>query len=188
MAQELTKENPRTIVKCGKCGSKEVEVRAWVSPNLDNAFSMYYDGSSLEESETCYCRACGEWTSPVFEQEAIPPADPWRCAACGSLSVERKISIDVNSNDFDFGGLNEEFVCSHCECESIIRQSELIRNIDDWFENHLQPDDPEVISGLDYGDFTSEEEYDAACKKLWDARSVEEKIFIWNTLTNRSEE
>lgn len=44
MAQKLTEENTRTVVKCGKCGSKEVEVRAWVSPNLDNAFSMYYDG------------------------------------------------------------------------------------------------------------------------------------------------
>lgn len=113
--------------------------------------------------------------------------NPWRCAACGALSVERKISIDVNSNDFDFGGIYEEFVCIHCEHKSIIRQSELIRNIDDWFENHLQPDDPEVISGLDYGDFASEEEYDAACKKLWDARSVEEKIEVWRTLTNRSE-
>lgn len=185
MAQELTKENTRTIVKCGKCGATEVEVRAWVSPNLNNAFSIYCSGDSLEDTETCYCRACGEWTSLVFEQEAIPPADPWRCAACGSLSVERKISMDVNSNDFVFGGLNEEFVCSHCDNKSIIRQSELIRTIDDWFENHLQPDDPEVISGLNYGGFTSEEEYDAACKKRWNARSVEEKIFIWNTLTNR---
>lgn len=103
------------------------------------------------------------------------------------MSVERKISIDVNSNDFDFGGIYEEFVCSHCEHNVIIHQSKLIRNIDDWFENHLQSDDPEVISGLDYGDFASEEAYDAACKKSWDARSANEKIVIWRTLTNQTE-
>lgn len=56
MAQQLTKENTRTIVKCGKCGAMDVDVRAWVSPNLNNAFSIYCSGKSLEDTETCYCR------------------------------------------------------------------------------------------------------------------------------------
>lgn len=180
MAQQLTKEKMRTIVMCGKCGSKEVEIRAWVSPNLDNAFSMYYDGGTLEDAETCYCHACGEWTSPAFEQEAIPPADPWRCEECGSLNVERKISIDVNSNDVDFGSLYDEFLCGDCECKSTIRQSELISNIDDWFENDLQPENTEIISELKSDSYASEMEYDSACREWWDARSVEEKIKIWS--------
>lgn len=51
-----------TIVRCGKCGSREVDIRAWVSPNSGNAFAMYYDGNALEEAETCHCRTCGEYT------------------------------------------------------------------------------------------------------------------------------
>ena len=43
-------------------GSREVDIRAWVSPNSGNAFAMYYDGNALEESETCHCRTCGEYT------------------------------------------------------------------------------------------------------------------------------
>lgn len=72
MAEQLGNQPVRTVVKCNKCGSREVEIRAWVSPNLDNAFAMYYDGNSLEESETCYCHQCGEWTQPIFEHEETP--------------------------------------------------------------------------------------------------------------------
>lgn len=117
--------------------------------------------------------------------------DPWRCGSCGSTDLKRLIWADPNNN-YKFiaedESINYRSVCRHCEDETLfVKHSELMADIEDWFENHLQPDDPEVISGLEYGDFASEEEYDAACKKLWDARSAEEKIEIWRTLTNRSE-
>ena len=90
MERQSVNKPTRTVVRCGKCSSREVDVRAWVSPNLDNAFAMYHDGNSLEETEICYCRACGEWTEPVFGQEEIIPVEPYRCTNCGSLHVQHK--------------------------------------------------------------------------------------------------
>lgn len=66
----------RRVVRCGRCNSTEVDIRALVSPNLDNAFAAYCDGNTLEESTTCYCRECGEWTFPIFEQEVISVEKP----------------------------------------------------------------------------------------------------------------
>lgn len=117
------------------------------------------------------------------------PDDTWRCSICGSTNLKRLVWADPNNN-YKFiqedESINFRSVCRHCGEETLfVTTSELMADIEDWFENDLEPDDPEVISGLNFGDFASEEEYDAACKKLWDARSVEEKIEIWRTLTHR---
>lgn len=118
--------------------------------------------------------------------------ESWHCSSCGSTNLKRLIWADPNNN-YKFiaedESINYRSVCRHCGAETLfVKHSELMADIDYWFENDLGPDDPEVISGLNFEDFATEDEYDAACKKLWDARSAEEKIEIWNTLTNRSEE
>lgn len=117
--------------------------------------------------------------------------DPYRCTECGSTDVEIKVWAKVNEGG-RYAGDCEEFERSFCNhCDDIVRvrpTSYLLSDIDQWFEIGLGPDDPEVISGLNYDDFATEEEFEAACKKLWNKRSPEEKIEIWRTITNRSME
>ena len=47
--------------KCGECGSDDVEMKAWVKPNLNNRYS----DSAGEEIADNYCNECGEHTELV---------------------------------------------------------------------------------------------------------------------------
>ena len=180
----------RMVVRCDKCGSREVDVRAWVSPNLDNAFAMYHDGNSLEETETCYCRQCGEWTEPVFEQEEVIPEEPYRCTNCGSTEVQRAAWVRPNrGHEYVDDVGDDETHENDCWCEECVEHHvikphrEFMADIDYWFFNELQPDDPEVITGLCACDYPSAEAYDAAVAAYWNALSDEQKIDCWKVLT-----
>ena len=190
MERQSVNKPTRTVVRCGKCGSREVEVRAWVSPNLGNAFVMYYDRNTLEESETCYCRQCGEWTGPVFGQEEILSQEPYRCTHCGSTDVQRKVwARPNNGNQYvdDVGDSEtheDDCWCEYCEEHHVIKlHREFMKDIDYWFFHEMQPDDPEVITGLYERDYPSSEAYDAAVAAYWNALSDEHKIDCWKALT-----
>lgn len=169
---------------------REVEIRAWVSPNLGNAFAMYYDGNALKESETCYCRQSGEWTGPVFGQEEITPGEPYRCTNCGSTEVQRKVWARPNNGNQYVDDVGESETheddcwCDYCEGHHVIRpHREFMEDIDYWFSYELHPDDPEVITGLCGEDYSSEEAYNAALTAYWNALSDEQKINCWKALT-----
>lgn len=160
---------------CKKCGSQDVEVRAWIKPNENNKFSTYFE-SSLTETEPAHCCNCGGWTTLVEKDVEVETNDPWRCAECGSL--------DVEFTDSGCIGEDNDYWCSNCEEHTLqVQESELMKDIEDWFANHLNPDDDEVISGLSSDDFATAEEYDSACNEKWNALSIEEKIHIWHELT-----
>lgn len=170
---------------CEKCGSSEIEVRAWVKPYENNRFSAYCE-SSLAETETAYCRSCGEWVALVEKEVEVPSPDPWRCRHCGSKSVQQMAWVDVNSLEIvswiDDG--RGDCLCGYCDEHSRLkRESELMAEIEAWFALHLQPHDNETISGLDSDDFASAEAFNAACKEKWNARDNERKIDIWRELT-----
>ena len=112
--------------------------------------------------------------------------DPWRCERCGSKEVEVKVWVDANTGNItDEGNIerNDRY-CRDCdENTGQVRESELLETIEKWFANDLQPDDDEVISGLNRNDFTTDEAFETACKEKWDVRDVESKIGIWRELT-----
>lgn len=150
IAQQSVATTTRTVVKCGKCGSREVEI----------------------------------------EQEKVSPAEPYRCTHCGSTDVQRMVWARPNrSNEYvdDVGEceLHEDACwCENCEGHHVIKpQHELMEDIDYWFFNELQPDDPEVITGLCEYDYPSAEAYEAAVTEFWQAQSDESKIHIWKALT-----
>lgn len=197
MAEQLGNQPVRTVVRCNKCGSREVEIRAWVSPNLDNAFAMYYDGNSLEESETCYCHQCGEWTQPIFEHEETPSEELYRCTHCGSTHVQYKAWVRPNnSHEYVNDAWESEPAkcdcwCEYCEGHHVIKPHKIfMEDIDYWFLNELQPDDPEVITGLCENDYPSAEAYDKTLTAYWEALSDEQKVHCWKALTydKRNEE
>lgn len=101
MERKSVKQPTRTVVKCSKCGSTEVDIRALVSPNLGNSFAMYSDGNTLEESTTCYCRECGAWTSPIFEQETVSVEKPDANAEISELLLYLEDRLNLNQREWD---------------------------------------------------------------------------------------
>jgi hypothetical protein len=157
-----------------------------LNPNDDNTIRQYFTDAYASDGGTCYCCVCGEVQEFQVLDVTDEKTDPWRCEVCGSSDVQQQAWVNpttgkvVSYNDCDRG----DYWCEHCEeHEHIVRESELMDTIEDWFANHLLPDDDEVISGLNSDDYASEEEYAAACKELWNACDNESKIHIWHELT-----
>jgi hypothetical protein len=173
---------------CEKCGSDDLLITERLNPNDDNTIREYFTDAYASDGGTCYCCVCEEVQEFKVLDTDVPDekSDPWRCAVCGSLDVEVRVWVGSNTGEIT----DEENVerndryCNYCEANTRqVQQSELMEEIEDWFANHLRPDDDEVISGLESDDFATVEEFEAACKVEWNARGVEEKIHIWHELT-----
>lgn len=82
--------------------------------------------------------------------------DPWRCEACGSLSVQAHVWIDSNTKEVVLGAQNrDEYFCADCDTNTCqIRESELLRNIDEWWRR-LESIVKEDISGIHFEDFST---------------------------------
>lgn len=117
--------------------------------------------------------------------------DPWRCEACGSLSVQANVWIDSNTKEVIQGAHNrDEHHCADCDANTCqIRESELLRNIDEWWRT-LESVVKEDISGIHFEDFntgyTGSELQQAdirfieACRLWWEKKTNVEKIHLWN--------
>lgn len=117
------------------------------------------------------------------------PADPWRCARCGSLSISRRIWVNSNTNvtsgDAEDRG---DMWCDDCEEHTFqIRESELLREtVEPWWQNDTTIEDREVITGLAPESFilaNDEQAFHNACTAAWSDRSNDQKITIWQMLT-----
>ncbi len=124
-----------------------------------------------------------EW---LTENGFISEEGTWRCESCGSLNVQQRAWVNVNTTEVEsfIDGGRSDYYCEGCEEHNrLVRESELIATIEKWFTGDLLPDDDEVISGLNRNDFATDEHFETACKEKWDARDVESKIGIWRELT-----
>ena len=54
---------------CTVCGSEDVEVKAFVKPNLDNHCSTTDFTSYLDNIDNCFCVECGDNTILKYESE-----------------------------------------------------------------------------------------------------------------------
>lgn len=170
--QMITKET----YSCQDCGNTDVLLLAWVDPNDGNKFV-----NKVDDPLDGLCNVCGDCVGLDVETVEVPD-DPWRCEECGSLDVECKISVDANTFERAGGDDYIEHLCLDCENKSVVRESALMATINDWFDNHLQPDDFEVITGLTEWS-GSEEEHLIAGRAIWNSKTNEEKIEIWHYLT-----
>lgn len=174
----------KTIVKCAECGSTEVDIRAWVSPNDNNSFAYYCDGSTLEETETCYCRECGQWRQIKLETVPISPDDPWRCSACGSLEVESRVWADANTGENATGDDSIEYHCLNCDHDHVIPESEYLQRVEEWWS---QADFPtmERITGLRQVDFSAQDGYQGfvdSASAWWMKQTTDQKIRRWQEI------
>ena len=109
--------------------------------------------------------------------------DPWRCEACGSLSVQAHVWIDSNTTEVMLGAQNrDEHCCADCDANTCqIRESELLRNMDKWWHG-LDFRKMERLTGYRQDDFDPEDGCQAfadACNNWWNALPTEEKISVW---------
>jgi len=60
-----------SIVKCKQCGSTDVEMRAWVKPNLGNECTHAIDFSDavLENKTDCFCCDCQDNVELIIVEE-----------------------------------------------------------------------------------------------------------------------
>jgi hypothetical protein len=164
-------------VICKQCGSEDILITEQLNPNDDTSIRGYFADAYGQDGGQCFCDACLDHQEFEVVDSPDEEPDPWRCAECGSL--------DVEFTDSGCMGDRNAYWCHNCEEHTHqVLESELMKEtVEDWFANHLQPDDDEVISGLKRGDYASDEEYVAACKEMWDAKTNQEKIDIWHELT-----
>ena len=168
---------------CEKCGSSDIEVRAWVKPYENNRFSTYYE-PSLAETESAYCCNCGEWVKLVEKEVEVKANDPWRCDECGSFNIEVKVWTDANTGhitDEDNIEDNDRW-CRDCKTHSDhILESELMERIEEWW-GAADFKTMECITGYCQTDFSPEEGYQAfvdACHEWWDGQTTDEKISVY---------
>jgi hypothetical protein len=58
-------------VRCKRCGSADVELRAWVKPNMgcECTHSIDFSNTVLENKADCYCCNCQENVTLIIEEE-----------------------------------------------------------------------------------------------------------------------
>lgn len=60
-----------SIVKCKACGSSDVELRAWVKPNMDCecTHSIDFSQTVLGNKTDCYCCNCQDNVELIIEED-----------------------------------------------------------------------------------------------------------------------
>jgi hypothetical protein len=125
----------------------------------------------------------------------VQPANPYRCADCGSINVQKMAWVRPNE-DFkflDFCSEDDEEGDNWCDdCEEhcdLIPEDELLKKINKWWKK-LGIYSKEEIAGLWLYDYETNEagkaEFNADCKKFWDGLTTEQKIEKWQTNKNEN--
>lgn len=113
----------------------------------------------------------------------------FHCSKCGSTSIQKQAWVDPNNNNSFINCDDEEGWCSSCEQHlKIIPHSELMKDLESWWQHIDNGEDREVITGLVTGDYDTSNDYqafDEACNAIWAVKTDDQKVEIWRTLTHR---
>lgn len=122
--------------------------------------------------------------------KVLPDDNPWRCRHCGSTNVQHKAWVRTNNgNEYVNDAWEGKPAADDCWClcceghHVIIPHKQFMEEVNNWFFNELEPDDPEVITGLCEIDYPSPEAYEAALTEFWNSQNDEMKIHCWKSLT-----
>lgn len=81
--------------------------------------------------------------------------------------------------------------CNYCGSRTTVTgHNEFMEQIESWWKDGATREDYEVTTGLNEADFNPEndgKQFTDACNTIWNTKSDEEKIEIWNTITHREE-
>lgn len=135
-----------------------------------------------------FCPSCGKKRANEVKLQ-----NPWRCAECGSLSIQLRAWVDANTDKVYSKDASEEedFWCDYCGQHSRqLQEEELIKEIDEWWEG-TDDETKRIVTDVKYcsSDMNPDADrlFDEACKKFWGALSNEQKIEYWKHYTYNSE-
>lgn len=104
------------VVKCKKCGSADVEIRAFVNPNTEEVSSLNNIATLITERDDCWCKDCDDYADLIIEESAdsnaklIEEIQEWWEQ---TDDEDREVVSGLNSSDFSY---NELF---QAQCETI---------------------------------------------------------------------
>ena len=103
-------------VKCKRCGSCDVEVRAFVNPNTEEVSSLNNTDALIREREDCWCKDCDDYADLIIEDSKESNAklleeigEWWE----QTDDEDREIVSGLNNNSFSY---NELF---QAQCDTI---------------------------------------------------------------------
>lgn len=184
-------------IVCSVCGSDDVQAKVWTKPNENFEKTCDFIDELIAEPADCYCCNCGENQKLVIVDEKAPANNEpqtFHCEECGSTDVMSKSWVLPNQKDKPVkdGIEDEDGWCNECNQNStIIPRSELMEVVDYWWKHLDNGEDKEVITGLEaenYDPANNYQAFDTACDEVWAAKTDEEKISIWQTLTQREDD
>jgi hypothetical protein len=174
-------------IVCKVCGGDDVSITEGLDPNDGTPIREYFTDVYESDGGLCFCNDCMDHQPfHVIKDETVKgSADPWLCKECGSLDIQHRVWIDVNTGEVvDRGNVErDDLWCADCrEHTGQTQQSELLRNIDAWWAE-AGCGDRERVTGLRRPDFDPDDGFRAfadACNDRWNALSTDEKISAWN--------
>lgn len=182
-----------TKVVCSVCGSDDVQAKVWTKPNENFERTCDFINELISEPADCWCCNCEENQQlKIVEDETSKgnPPEILRCEECGSTNVQMQGWVDPN-NGYQYIGDCEDDKSNWCdECESHVRivpHNEFMENTVNYWWEQCDGEDREIVSGLDDSDFSTDQQYNDACNTIWNTKTDEEKIAIWNHIVNREE-
>ena len=134
-------------------------------------------------TEDGWCNRCDNYVALKTIGDDSP-ADPWRCECCGSLNVQQRAWVNVNTAEVEsfIDGGRSDYYCEDCEEHNRIeRESELLRRAVGWWGN-ADFRVMERITRYRQLDFDPDEGYQAfvdACNEWWNEKNTDEKIAIY---------
>lgn len=187
----------KTKIVCSACGSEDVQAQVWVKLNECFRPTTEFVDEMIREEAYCWCCQCGENRKLIIQESEKTTSsenDTIHCNKCGSTNVQTQSWVAPNKNNELIGDC-EDYKSSWCdECGRnvlVIPHSELMEDIELWWKQLENGEDREVITGLqteDYDPANDCQAFDVTCDEAWSAKTNDEKIFIWKTLTQRENE
>lgn len=175
---------------------KEVEDDDILGIKISDLEAQYETSEPMTVAENGGCATLEIFTEAgedVMDNTPEPCSrESFHCSECGSTNVQIQAWVDPNNNNSFVNSDDEEGWCDSCEQHfKIIPRSELMKDIEYWWEHLDNGEDREVITGLvteDYDPANDYQAFDEACDEVWSAKTDDEKIEIWQTLTQRGDD
>lgn len=161
------------------------------TPSASGSSEKFYSALSKYNRRLLVNRACEVYDGAGLRRSQETTQIIYRCDNCGSTDVRLQAWVDPNNDNRFIGKCDDDKnnICEDCESPDvkIVAHSEFMKNTVNYWWEQCNDEDREVISGLEERDYGTEKEYEDACNTIWNAKTDEEKIAIWNQIVNREE-
>lgn len=155
------------------------------TPSASGSSEKFYSALSEYNRRLLVNRACEIYDGAGLRKLQETTQIVYRCEECGSANVLLQAWVDPNNNNRFIRKCDDyrNNCCEHCASDvEVVPHDELIENTVNAWWKQCDSKNREVVSGLNESDFSTEQEYENTCDAIWNAKTDEEKITIWNQI------